>query len=929
MAVRLVKVAKELNVGTATIIEYLNGAGYEIENKPTVKISSEMYEELLKEFHGTAEIKEKAEQLTIGTKPKAPEPTPEVKDTPVSSSPSTQIEETAPSPPPAPEIKKEEGAEPDKEKKEETVLPELNKEETKIDEEKETPKLKVLGNIDLKEVNKVHKKKEKEKDTPPPKPSPKPKAEEIEPKEVKPQEETPHTPEEHSSKTKPNEEVGEPVGDEVIRADAPTLKGLTTKGKVNLDSLKKPSRSKKKEEENKERKKRKRMRRKVSADEFSGSKKGKKKGGPAPKQEIDKKEIERKIKQIRAKLSEGVDKSSKRRKRKLKKEKREAQEEIMTQQAEMEAKILQVTEFITASDLASLMEVTPVDVIQKCFELGVMVSINQRLDAEIIELIGDEFGFEVEFQTVEESFEEEEEIEDAPEDLKPRAPIVTVMGHVDHGKTSLLDYIRKANVASGEAGGITQHIGAYEAMVDKDGEQFKVTFLDTPGHEAFTAMRARGAKMTDIAIIIISADDRIMPQTKEAISHAQAANVPIVFAINKIDKPGADPERIKQELASMDLLIEEWGGKYQSQDISAKTGQGIEELLEKVLLEAELLELKANPNRSAIGAVIEASLDKGRGYVTNVLIQNGTLRIGDIVIAGAHSGRVRAMHNERGDRLEEAGPSTPILLLGMQGAPQAGERLKVVESEKEAKRIVAKRIQIQRELSERTMKRISLDEIGRRLALGNFKELNIIVKADVDGSVEALSDSLIKLSNEEISVNVIHKAVGQMTESDVLLAYASDAIIIGFHVRPSLEARKMAERDGVQIKTYTVIYEAIDEVKQAIEGMLEPTKEEKVIANVEVRNIFKVSKVGTVAGCFVRDGVIKRNSLVRVVRNGILVFPTKEKQIGEISSLKRFKDDVKDVKQGLECGITIKNFNDIKVGDEIEAYEIIELKRTL
>ncbi|MBK8703607.1 MAG: translation initiation factor IF-2 [Saprospiraceae bacterium] len=551
---------------------------------------------------------------------------------------------------------------------------------------------------------------------------------------------------------------------------------------------------------------------------------------------------------------------------------------------------LEVTEFISVSELASVMDVSVADVITKCLELGVIVSINQRLDAEIIELVAGEFGHEVQFISVEEQVDEEEEEEDDPEELLPRAPIVTVMGHVDHGKTSLLDYIRKSNVVSGEAGGITQHIGAYEVIVNEKG----ITFLDTPGHEAFTAMRARGAKVTDIAVIIIAADDSIMPQTREAISHAQAANVPIVFAINKIDRPGANPEKIKQELASMNFLVEEWGGKYQS-----------------------------------TGTVIEASLDKGRGYVAKMLVQNGSLAIGDPIYAGEHAGKVKAMFNERGKRVKSVGPSTPVLVLGLSGAPQAGERFKEVENEQEARQIASKRAQIMREQANRATKRISLDEIGRRLALGNFKELNLIVKADVDGSVEALSDALIKLSIESVQVNVIHRAVGQITESDVLLASASDAVIIGFQVRPSASARKLAEREGVQIKLYSIIYEAIEEVKMAIEGMLEPTKEEKIIAQVEVREVFKITKVGTVAGCFIQEGKITRNTNIRLVRSGIVVYPTREGVAGEISSLKRFKEDVKEVKAGMECGISIKNYNDIKVGDIIEGYEILEIKRKL
>jgi len=586
-----------------------------------------------------------------------------------------------------------------------------------------------------------------------------------------------------------------------------------------------------------------------------------------------------------------------------------------------------VTEFISVSELASIMNKPVTDIIMTCMSLGVIVSINQRLDAEVIELVATEFEFEVEFIGADQETEEEEEIIDDPANLEPRAPIVTVMGHVDHGKTSLLDFIRSANVADGEAGGITQHIGAYEVAAGPDNK--KVTFLDTPGHEAFTAMRARGAKVTDVAIIIVAADDRIMPQTKEAISHAQAAGVPIVFAINKIDKDGADPERIKSELAQMNFLVEDWGGTFQSQDISAKMGQNIDKLLEKVLLESEMLDLKANPNREAHGTVIEASLDKGRGYVTKMLVQNGTLKVGDSMVAGANSGKVKAMFNEKGKRVKEAGPSAPVLVLGLSGAPQAGEKFKVMETEQEARALATKRSQIEREQTNRASKRISLDEIGRRLALGSFKELNLIVKGDVDGSIEALSDALIKQSVESIQVNVIHKAVGQIVESDILLASASDAIIIGFQVRPSSNARQLAEREGVEIKTYSIIYEAIEEIKMAMEGMLEPTKEEKIQGQVEVRETYKISKIGTIAGSYVTEGKITRNSHIRVIRDGIVVYPTKQGVIGEISGLKRFKEDAKEVKFGFECGITIKNFNDIKVGDVIEPYEIIEVKQTL
>lgn len=588
---------------------------------------------------------------------------------------------------------------------------------------------------------------------------------------------------------------------------------------------------------------------------------------------------------------------------------------------------LQVTEFISVSELASLMDVSSTDVITTCMSLGIFVSINQRLDADIIELVASEYGFTIEFISAEEQMDmEEEEEADRPEDLQPRAPIVTVMGHVDHGKTSLLDYIRKANVAGGEAGGITQHIGAYEVAVPGKG---KITFLDTPGHEAFTAMRARGAKVTDIAVIIVAADDSVMPQTREAISHAQAANVPIIFAINKIDKEGANIERIKQELASMGLVIEEWGGKYQCQEISAKKGLNVDLLLEKILLEAEMLELKGNPNRRAVGAVLEASLEKGRGYVAKVLVQSGTLRIGDPVTAGQYSGKIKAMFNERGKNVKIAAPSTPVLILGLDGAPQAGEKVKVMSSEREAKELASKRAQIARQQQIRATKRITLDDITRRLKVGNFRELNLIVKADMDGSLEALSDSLIKLATEQVQTCIVHKAVGPITESDVNLALASDAIIVGFQVRPNTAAKKLAEQEGVQIKTYSIIYDVINEVKAALEGLLQPKQVEKEVGMVEIREVFKITKVGTVAGCYVTEGKITRNSFIRIIRDGIVIFPTKENSQGELSSLKRFKDSVSEVKAGFECGLTIKNFDAINQGDMIEVYEIVEVKQKL
>lgn len=637
--------------------------------------------------------------------------------------------------------------------------------------------------------------------------------------------------------------------------------------------------------------------------------------------EVDSTEIEKKIKETLAGMDRmGKSKTSKHRREKRQEIAEQHQMELMQQ--EEEKNILKVTEFVTANELATMMNVPVTKIIGACLQLGMYVSINQRLDAEALQLIADEFGYKIEFVSAEVvSTLNSEEEEDKEEDLEPRSPIVTVMGHVDHGKTSLLDYIRKTNVIAGEAGGITQHIGAYEVVLPKSGK--KITFLDTPGHEAFTAMRARGAKMTDIAIIVIACDDKIMPQTIEAINHAQAANVPIVFALNKIDKPGADPERIKGELANMNLLVEDWGGKIQSQEISAKKGTNVDLLLEKVLLEAEMLDLKGNPHKRAKGAVIEASLDKGRGYVSKILVQDGTIHQGDFVLAGATYGRVKAMYNERNQLVQSAGPSTPVLLLGLNSAPQAGDTFNVVINEKEAKSLANKRLQLQREQGLRTQKHITLDEIGRRIAIGDFKQLDLIIKADVDGSVEALADSLLKLSTPEVQVNVIHKSVGQITESDVLLATASNAIIIGFQVRPSLAARKLAEQEQIDIRLYSIIYDAINELKDAVEGMLSPEIKEKVVANLEVKETFKISKVGTIAGCMCIDGKINRNTKVRVIRDGIVVYT------GVLASLKRFKDEVKEVVSGQDCGLNIENFNDVKVGDIIEGYDEIEIKRTL
>lgn len=907
MAVRLVKIAKELNVGTATIVDFLVESGFEIENKPTSKISDDMHDALLKEFSNSMAVKEKADQLIIGNRKEEKE---EV--APPATEPS-KVEEVVVEESPVEEPEVEEVA------TEETSEPESKEEESDTIEAKaKAPGLKVLGKIDLTP-------KPKKKKTPEPEPEVEKVEEKVEPQKEEAAEqksdESKDTPEPASEKTEKQTE-------EMVRAATPQLKGLKIMGKIDTKKFEKP----KKETPAEKKEKRKRTRTKVRANsnfkggqnKGQGRNQGKGKSRKEEVKEVSQKEIDDKIKATMARLSGGGKKKRQKIRRDNREDKREKAELEELKNLELKLKL---TEFISVSELASLMEVGVGEVITTCMNLGVIVSINQRLDAEIIELVAEEFGHEVEFINADAQDDLIEEIVDDPADLVDRAPIVTVMGHVDHGKTSLLDYIRSASVADGEAGGITQHIGAYEVAIGP--EKKKITFLDTPGHEAFTAMRARGAKVTDIAIIIISADDRIMPQTKEAISHAQAAGVPMVFAINKIDKDGADPERIKQELASMNLLVEAWGGEYQSQDISAKKGLHIDELLEKILLQAEMLELKANPNRLAIGTVVEASLDKGRGYVTKLLVQTGTLKVGSAMVAGGHSGKVKAMFNEKGKRVKEAGPSTPVLVLGLSGAPQAGEKFKVMETEQEARQLATNRAQIEREQTNRASKRISLDEIGRRLALGTFKELNIIIKGDVDGSVEALADSLIKQSHETVQVNVIHKAVGQIVESDILLASASDAIVIGFQVRPSAGARNLAEREGVQIKMYSIIYEAIDEIKSAIEGMLEPTKEERMTAMVEVRETYKISKVGTIAGCYVTEGTINRNSHIRIIREGIVVYPSKEGVVGELASLKRFKDDVKEVKFGFECGLNIKNFNDIKIGDMIEAYEIVEIKQTL
>ena len=725
----------------------------------------------------------------------------------------------------------------------------------------------------------------------------------------------------------------EPVENEVLRAKSKTLSGPKLTGQViDLSKFAKPKKKKVASSSNPSgdkdnKKKRKRINSGSSAGTGRPVRPNQKAGSRGPargkkpkvvKAEPTAEEIQKKIAETLDKLT-GKGKSKGSKHRKSKREVRREQDVIDQERADEESKTIKVTEFVTVNELATMMDVQVTQIISSCMMLGIMVTMNQRLDAETLSIVADEFGFDVEFVSAEVQ-ESIEDIEDNPEDLLSRSPIVTVMGHVDHGKTSLLDYVRRENVIAGEAGGITQHIGAYEVAL-KTGK--RITFIDTPGHEAFTAMRARGAQVTDIAIIVIAADDDIMPQTKEAISHAQAAEVPIVFAINKVDKPNANPDKIKEQLAAMDLLVEDWGGKFQSHDVSAKHGQGVEELLEKVLLEAEMLDLKANPNKSAKGSIIEASLDKGKGFVTTMLVQSGTLSVGDFLLAGQYTGKVKAMFNERGSNVELAGPSAPVSILGLSGAPQAGDKFNVMSDEREAKSIALKRTQLQREQSIRTQKHLTLDEIGRRLALGDFQELNIILKGDVDGSIEALSDSLQKLSTDSIQVNIIHKAVGQISESDILLATASDAVVIGFQVRPSASARKLAEKEEIDIRLYSIIYDAINEVKEAMEGMLSPVTKEEIVCNIEVRETFKVTKVGTIAGCYVLDGKINRSTKVRLIRDGVVVYT------GALGSLKRFKDDVKEVARGYECGLNIDKFNDVKVGDIIEGYEEVEVKRTL
>ncbi len=854
---RLSKIAREFNVGIQTLIEFLASKGIEVESNPNTKIEADVYEILVDEFQSEKSAKEESKKVSIGTE----------KET-------ITLEKVKEEP------KKEE---------------EPKKDEPVEEEKKPADDLKVLGKIDLDKLNtktRPDKKKVEE-----PKKEEKPVAEEK-------KEEVRKEPEE----IKTNYE----------KLDAPKVLG-----KIELPKEKKPKPVASSDDADaKSKKRRKRITRKVDLDKAQNKQtgKGRKKGGRVEKKpELTEQEIQEQIKETLARLTGG----GKSKGAKHRRDKRQAVSEEMEkqlEQAEKEKSVLKVTEFVTVSELASMMDVSPNDVIAACMSLGMFVSINQRLDAETLTIIAEEHGFTVEFVSATEETEVDLDVEDSEEDLKERAPIVTVMGHVDHGKTSLLDYVRKANVIEGEAGGITQHIGAYSVKV---GEDKKLTFLDTPGHEAFTAMRARGAQVTDVVIIVIAADDSVMPQTKEAINHAQAAGVPMVFAFNKIDKPGANADKIREELSGMNILVEDWGGKYQAQEISAKSGQGIEDLLEKVILEAEVLELKANPEKNGVGTVIESELDKGRGYVSTLLVQAGNLKIGDVLLAGCYSGKVKAMFDDKGNNVEKVGPSTPVSILGLNGAPSAGDKFHVMDDEREARSIAERRLQLQREQGVRTQKHITLDEIGRRLAVGDFKELNIIIKGDVDGSIEALSDSLQKLSTDKVEVNIIHKSVGQISESDVMLAAASDAIIVGFQVRPSANARKIAEKEQIDIRLYSIIYDAIEEIKDAMEGMLAAKIEEQIVATVEIRELFKVSKVGTIAGCMVQDGKINRNSKVRVIREGIVVYT------GELGSLKRFKDDVKEVAKGYECGLNVANFNDIKVGDIIEAYEEVEVKQKL
>ncbi len=935
-ATRLSKIAREFNVGINTIVEFLHKKGYDIDSNPNTKITDDIYEILVAEYSSDFSAKKESERLNLKNlrdkketisindlgqgRSQVSEKEEEflIKDTTGSAIIDEDTSEPEDKTVAKAGFEKEEKAK--KAEKEAEAAKVKPKKEEEPEEIKSEVDLKVIGKIDLESMNqktrparKTKKEKEEEK-------AAKEEARKSQTKKAK----TAETEKVEDDVTK-DEEIADEV--EFTSSDVEKLSGPTVVGKIDL-----PAKESKEKEDEAAAKRRRRKRivkdstgrvdvkkKSDTADTDRTDKRTGKKKKRSTRHEVSEEEVQQQIKDTLARLTtKGKSKASKYRREKRDAASQKLQKELQKQ--EDEKNILKVTEFVSVSELASMMSIQANDVISKCMELGLFVSINQRLDAETLILIAEEFDYSVEFVSAD--FQENilEELKDDPDDLKPRPPIVTVMGHVDHGKTKLLDYIRSANVVAGEAGGITQHIGAYSVQLD-DGRQ--ISFLDTPGHEAFTAMRARGAQATDVVIIVVAADDGIMPQTVEAINHAQAAGVPIVFAINKIDKSSANPDKIKEELANMNLAVEDWGGKYQSQEISAKNGLNIAELLEKVLLEAEMLDLKANPDRLAVGTVIESTLDKGRGFVATVLVENGTIHIGDLVLAGTYYGHIKAMYNERNQKVDEAGPSMPILILGLNGAPQSGDRFHVMKTDREAKEIANKREQLQREQETRTHKHITLDEIGRRIAIGNFQELNIIVKGDVDGSIEAITDSLVKLSTEEIQVNVIHKAVGQISNTDVMLAAASNAIIVGFQVRPSLDARRLAEKEEIDIRLYSVIYDAIGEVKAAMEGMLSPEIKEDIVATLEVLEAFKITKVGTIAGCMVKEGKITRSTKVRVIREGIVVYT------GMLGSLKRFKDDVKEVGPGLECGLNIENFNDIKAGDIIEGYKETEVKKKL
>ena len=960
-SIRLSKAAKEFNVGKDTIVEFLTKKGFTVDPSPNTKLTADMYALLVKEYQGEKDVKNEAKKLgNLSYKggsvsvDSAMQSTKVVEDEEndeviIRTNTISSAAKKAAKPSPEKETPKEEPKEEQKEvatEKEAPAQPAKTEAEApkadKATESNSGVSLKILGQIDLDQPKK--KKKEKAESAPQKPGQPKEKPAKPEPKPE------PKAKPEPVAASAEQEEAIEPRH---IKLEAPKLTGPTVLGMVELPDEKRRTKA------TPEKKKRKRIKGKPEGSSENptgananvggngkkqdggkpgkgqkpadqGGKKGQKdnpklgkkdrKGKHEEKPELSEEEISKQIKDTLARLAPmGKSKASKHRREKRQQVAGNMMEEMMRQ--EEDKKVLKVTEFVTANELATMMNVPVVKVIGTCMSLGMPVSINQRLDAEALTVVAEEFGFQVDFVSadVQEAIAETDE-KDREEDLVPRAPVVTVMGHVDHGKTKLLDYIRNTNVVAGEAGGITQHIGAYEVTTESGK---KITFLDTPGHEAFTAMRARGAKITDVAIIVIATDDSVMPQTVEAINHAQAAGVPIVFALNKIDKPTANPDKIREQLANMNILVESWGGKYQDQEIAAKIGLNVDALLEKVLLEAELLDLKANPNRLAKGTVIESALDKGRGYVAKILVQNGTLKIGDMVLAGTTYGKVKAMFDDHNRPVKEAGPSTPVLLLGLNGAPMPGDAFNVMTDEREVKAIANRREQLQREQTRRTSPHITLDEIGRRIAIGDFKELNIIVKADVDGSVEALADSLLKLSTEEVQVNVIHKSVGAISESDIMLASASNAVIVGFNVRPTAQARKMAEQEKIDIRLYSIIYTAIEEIKAAIEGMLAPEIEEVVTCNLEIRETFKISKVGTIAGCMVLDGKITRNTKIRVIRDGIVVYT------GLLGSLKRYKDDVKEVSAGMDCGLNIENFNDIKVGDIIEGYTEKEVARKL